>query len=125
MYWSITTITTVGYGDISAGNSTERVYALVVMVLGVFIYSYTIGALSNLMTNLDARKAKLNRKLELLGELSLEYGISKDFHQKLATALEYDHHKNRQDFDEISECLPLNLRNQLRIVVYRNILDSN
>jgi len=85
----------VGYGDISAGNSTERVYSIIIMVLGVFIYSYTIGALSNLMSNLDARKAKLNQKLELLAELSIEYGISKEFHQKLATALEYDHHKNR------------------------------
>jgi hypothetical protein len=95
------------------------------MIIGVFLYSYTIGALSNLMANLDTRKAKLNSKLEKLNELSREYKLSHEFHGKLATALEYDHTRNRRDFDEIMESLPSNLRNQLRVVVYQKILEGN
>jgi hypothetical protein len=70
LYWSVTTITTVGYGDIGPHSSIERVYCIMVMMVGVFLYSYTIGALSNLLTNLDRRKAKLNRKLEILLDLT-------------------------------------------------------
>jgi uncharacterized membrane protein YgaE (UPF0421/DUF939 family) len=69
------------------------------------------------MANLDTRKAKLNSKLEKLNELSAEYKLSNEFHNKLATALEYDHSRNRQDFDEVMEALPNNLRNALRIMM--------
>jgi hypothetical protein len=66
-YWTITTITTVGYGDIDAGNNNEeRLYTAFVMIIGVFLYSYTIGSLSTLLANLDSSKEKLNRKLEVL-----------------------------------------------------------
>ena len=33
-YYTMTTMTTVGYGDISAKNNYERVFAIVIMVLG-------------------------------------------------------------------------------------------
>jgi voltage-gated potassium channel len=77
LYWSVTTITTVGYGDIGPDNAAERIYCILVMMIGVFLYSYTIGALSNLLTNLDRRKAKLNRKLEILMELTHQYKLSR------------------------------------------------
>jgi hypothetical protein len=90
-YWTVTTITTVGYGDISAYNPEERIFCSIIMIIGVFLYSYTIGSLSTLLANLDASKEKLNRKLEVLIDLSKEYKITKMFYNKLATALEYDH----------------------------------
>jgi voltage-gated potassium channel Kch len=80
LYWAVTTITTVGYGDVHAFSSAERVYSICIMIIGVFTYSYTIGALSNLMANLDSRNTKLNSKLELLNELSSECRLSKDFY---------------------------------------------
>jgi hypothetical protein len=61
------------------------------MIIGVFLYSYTIGSLSSLLANLDSSKEKLNRKLEVLQDLSHEYHISKTFYNRLANALEYDH----------------------------------
>jgi len=42
-YWSFQTLTTVGFGDISAHNSIERVVAICCIIIGVGFYSYTIG----------------------------------------------------------------------------------
>jgi hypothetical protein len=60
LYWAVTTLTTVGYGDITAHSITEMVICCIVMIIGVFLYSYTIGSITNLLTNIDSRKAKLN-----------------------------------------------------------------
>ena len=34
-YWTLTTVTTVGYGDITAGTTIERIYNLFIMSFGV------------------------------------------------------------------------------------------
>ena len=39
VYFAVTTITTVGYGDISANNGMERVFCLIVMMIGVTLFT--------------------------------------------------------------------------------------
>ena len=51
MYYTVTTITTVGYGDISAYNPAERCLAILVMIVGVIAFSYATGSLSSLITD--------------------------------------------------------------------------
>ena len=54
LYFTITTITTVGYGDISATNSTERVFCIFIQLLGVIGFSFATGTLSSIIQNYDA-----------------------------------------------------------------------
>ena len=37
------TLTTVGYGDLSAGNVSEMVYSSVIMIIGAIIYAVILG----------------------------------------------------------------------------------
>jgi hypothetical protein len=50
----VTTITTVGYGDISANSTVEKVLAIILMIIGASGFSFAAGSLSSLMSNLDA-----------------------------------------------------------------------
>ena len=52
-YFTVTTITTVGYGDISAKNTTERIISCLLMITGVIGFSFATGSLSSIMTNYD------------------------------------------------------------------------
>ena len=45
IYWTFTTLTTVGYGDITPYTIIEKLLALCWMVFGVGFYSFTIGNL--------------------------------------------------------------------------------
>jgi len=49
IYWAITTIATVGYGDIHPFGVTEKLFTLVWMIVGVAFYSYTVSTLSSIM----------------------------------------------------------------------------
>ena len=53
LYWSITTLTSVGFGDVVAISNTERAYALIVMIIGASIFGYIIGNMSTLVANLN------------------------------------------------------------------------
>ena len=48
-YFTITTITTVGYGDISATNAIEQVFCIAVMFIGVISFSFASGSLASIL----------------------------------------------------------------------------
>ena len=48
-YWCITTITTVGYGDISATNTTEMWFCSLMMIIGVVSFSFANGTLTSII----------------------------------------------------------------------------
>jgi Trk-type K+ transport system membrane component len=48
-YWIISTITTVGYGDISGTNNVERVFCSACMFIGVIAFSIANGSLASII----------------------------------------------------------------------------
>jgi voltage-gated potassium channel Kch len=50
LYFAITTLTTVGYGDISAGTTGEYIICILWMMFGVGFYSLLAGTLSSVLT---------------------------------------------------------------------------
>jgi hypothetical protein len=55
MYWSITTLTTVGYGDLHPVNRGEMIYDIFYMLLNLALTAYIIGNMTNLITRLTSR----------------------------------------------------------------------
>ena len=66
VYWSTTTLTTVGYGDLLPRTPLQKVYAVGVMLLGVGLYAFLIGNIASLISNLDPlRSAHLQQRERL------------------------------------------------------------
>jgi hypothetical protein len=53
-YYTVTTILTVGYGDITATNMGERIITIFLMLIGIVSFSFATGSLSSIMSNYDA-----------------------------------------------------------------------
>jgi hypothetical protein len=54
VYFTTTTIVTVGYGDIYPINTYERVVCIILMVIGVISFTFTTGALSSIISSYDS-----------------------------------------------------------------------
>lgn len=50
-YWTIQTLTTVGYGDIPPENLAEWIISSIWMLIGIAFYSFAVGYLSTILTN--------------------------------------------------------------------------
>src|SRR5262245_31487328 len=67
LYWSITTLATIGYGDLTPTTDAQIVFTMVVMLLGVAVYGYVIGNVTSLLANIDLAKRHYRENMERLG----------------------------------------------------------
>ena len=50
-YFTVTTIMTVGYGDITAKSMPEKLLCILLMLIGVIAFSFATGLISSIITN--------------------------------------------------------------------------
>lgn len=62
LYFSVYTITTIGYGDIVPISTLERTYTTLIMLLGAACFAYVISQVSNIYSELNASSVQ-NRVL--------------------------------------------------------------
>ena len=58
IYWFVTTISTVGYGDISPDTTQGRSITIIIMLMGIGLFSIIAGSLINLIINLKQKILK-------------------------------------------------------------------
>lgn len=55
IYWSIVTLTTVGYGDLHSINTGEKVFNIFYMLFNIGLTAYLIGNMTNLIVHSAVR----------------------------------------------------------------------
>ena len=123
-YWTLTTVTTVGYGDINAGTTAERMYNLFIMSFGVLMYSFAIGSLSSIVSTLDAKTAEMNQKLQILSSIKSEFKLDQDIYDKVRKVIKYDLSRNQKDKMNFLQELPNKLRIELSKIMHDKLIEK-
>jgi len=123
-YFSITTVVTVGYGDITAISVGEKIVAVVLMITGVIAFSFATGALSSIIASYDSTEAKLKEKMGTLNEIQAEYRLDDELFNKLVKTIKYDHSKKQKDVLQFMEELPHKLKLELAMAIYRKMFSN-
>ncbi|KAH8065134.1 hypothetical protein JL722_2040 [Aureococcus anophagefferens] len=113
-YWSITTMSSVGYGDVTPASDGERAYNVLAMVFGVAFYSYIIGVISSLVLQKDAKNAKYFEKMESVSNWITHHNLDIKMRRRIRTALRtYYESKSAIDEREILANLSPGLQQEL------------
>lgn len=64
IYWSITTMTTVGYGDLHAVNTLEMIFIIFYMLFNLSLTAYLIGNMTNLVVEGTRRTMEFRSSIE-------------------------------------------------------------
>jgi voltage-gated potassium channel len=71
IYWAITTMTTVGYGDLSPKSDTGKMLALVVMLVGIGFVAILTGAVAQRFVHRDIEAVEAEVRAVEDGELDV------------------------------------------------------
>jgi hypothetical protein len=120
LYFNLTTVFTIGYGDIHSVNLYERLFNIVVMLVGVLFYSFAITSLSNIVVKIDKKEKIYNKHRELVEEVRGKYKLDDNLYKLLTKYLTYDLQINRTDKKFLLNELPQQLRYKLINHIYQH-----
>lgn len=83
IYWSFTTLTSVGYGEITPCNEFEMVYCTVGMLLGSGMFAYIVGNISEVITAVAGQKIELKNRMRELQEYIVTRKLPKEISVQL------------------------------------------
>ena len=125
IYWVFTVITTVGFGDITAANTTERIYSIIVMGFGIAFYSYTISNISSVLTSMNQRELEYKTTLAAINDFALETNLPKDLKESVLQQVMHNYTANMHSWyskDKLLSELPAHLRTQIATYVHKTVV---
>ena len=69
LYFSVYTLTSIGYGDITATNPTECVVASCLIFFGSFFWAYTIGSFCATLATMDIYEVQWKQTMDEMNEM--------------------------------------------------------
>ena len=125
IYYTITTVTTVGYGDLSCVTTIEKIFGLFMEIVGIIAYSWALTAMSNYVKIENDKQIDFKNKCQILSEIKLSYPhLPDDLYERIIRFLRYKHNSEQKDNHIIFDELPIALRNTLLYEMYKPIINS-
>ncbi|KAL4485756.1 hypothetical protein ABPG72_012296 [Tetrahymena utriculariae] len=126
-YWSIITMTTIGYGDIHPYSYRERVYASFFAIISCVVFGFTLNQIGSIMSNLYMNSNMVRKKLAIIESYLKKRNVSPDLQVKVKKNIEYiltDSDQQDKVVEEMLNSLTISLRSQLKVELYKNILKT-
>ncbi|MBI2793895.1 MAG: cyclic nucleotide-binding domain-containing protein [Ignavibacteria bacterium] len=123
VYWSVTTLTTIGYGDITPQNQDQMIFAIFVMLLGFLMMGYLIGNIAGLLNRTDPLRAQYAASLEEVSSFVQYNNIPANLKHRIIDYFTYMWHQ-RAAFDEphILHTLPHGLKSEVSLHLKRDVI---
>lgn len=125
IYWSFTTLTTVGYGDISAKTAPQMLYTCAVQVVGVGVFGFILSNVASLLSRMDAAREHHMDNLDKIETFMRMHRIPVAMKAKTRAYFHYLW-MNKKGYKDRSliENLPAKLQSELLLFVNKPIVEK-
>ncbi|MBF0460059.1 MAG: ion transporter [Magnetococcales bacterium] len=106
LYWSVTTLSSTGYGDITPTTNEGRIVASVVMLLGVLFNGFIIASISSIVLHANAYRLKQQEKLVNLASFFNQFGVPQELQNAIFSYYAHSASEKAVNSKEIIESLP-------------------
>ena len=125
IYWSLTTLTTVGYGDVLPTTNAERLFTVMVMLFGAIIYASIFGNVAVLIQSFDMAQARYQDRINHLKEFCSLHEVTYEAQERMLRYADriYLQTHGFSVRDMLAE-FPSTLRGELILEVHRDFVKN-
>eukprot|EP01052_Picozoa_sp_SAG31_P037736 SAG31_NODE_4918_length_2868_cov_1.461177_1_plen_688_part_10 len=128
IYWSVTTMTSIGYGDITPVSAAEVKFVVVAQLVGMCFFALLIDRITRVSSVLEENRAHNIRKDAIISFMR-QHNVDADFQSKVISFLNFaapSHQSKSFDdndarFETLSPALKRELRHKILAPVLRGV----
>ena len=121
IYYIITTMTTVGYGDIQGDSFLEIIFRLILLAIGIIVYSWLISSISNSINKESFASINYSNECKILEQIRKTHrNLPYSLYWKIIRYLKDKHfYQTKYDKNLLIMSLPYTLKNDLYLSMYK------
>jgi CRP-like cAMP-binding protein len=120
LYFSLVTIATVGYGDVQPATETERVVAIILILVGVSVWTLMVGSVTTLLSSFAPSSAHFFQTMDALTTFAAEHSLPEDLTLRLRRYLHYSRDIQVATFDKaLYAAMSPSLRREVAVCINR------
>ncbi len=125
LYWTITTLTAVGYGDITPVGNAQRLYAMFVEILGFGVFTFLIGTVASRLIRRDPATKRYQENMDSLAALMHYRSLPVSLQERIIDFYKHIWRK-RLGYDETAflESLPESLQTEVALHLKQEVIEK-
>ena len=125
LYWSVTTVSTTGFGDITPKTEPQMIYTMLAMILGAGLYATVVANVASLITRADSARSAFDSKIERLNTFMKSKNMPDPLQKKILGYHEYLWQTGLgHDHETLLEDLSPGLRRSVGVFLNRHIMEQ-
>lgn len=124
VYWAVSTLCTVGYGDITPHTDEQMMYATVVMVCGYVLFAWLIGNIAAILNRVDPIHSEHATTMERVTSFLRFHKVPQSLQDRIIDYLAYMwDRKVGSDEPSLLKLLPWGMRSEVAMYLRRDLLE--
>lgn len=124
MYWSIVTLTTVGYGDLHAVNTGEKIFNMVYMLFNIGLTAYLIGNMTNLVVHSAVRTFAMRDAINEILRYASKNRLPEGLKEQMLAHMQLKFKTAELQQEEVLEDLPKAIRSGIAQHLFRRTVEN-
>ncbi|KAL6985372.1 hypothetical protein U1Q18_018748 [Sarracenia purpurea var. burkii] len=124
LYWSIVTLTTVGYGDLHAENTEEKVFNIFYMLFNIGLTAYLIGNMTNLVVHSAVRTFAMRDAINEILRYANKNRLPESLKEQMLTHMQLKFKTAELQQEEVLEDLPKAIRSSIARHLFHRTVEN-